>query len=374
MNLYYIENSFKHVNLLRVFIKDNVNIVAIKSIDDLKIEDLLIISNEYHNYDQLVNKVPNNIIIWEDIFKKFYDYSFNRYMSNYDFYYLKYSLKRALEPDTKSLVVGSSYARFGIDESIINEPCINLALASQDMYYACLIGRYVISKNPNIKKVFIGTGYYSFYSDLSLNQGAELMRISDVYYPIFKDMHNCRELPKSQNNILSDNELFDIQQIVDIFCNNLFNQFKHNYFIDIRNRFNLRMNLRGAENRRWFELDDALKKECSYERAQSHNKAIKNLGSYKENKEVLNSFIKFCNEKNVKVCIIAFPSTRFYKELLLREYKESYISALNSIDGVIHFVDFNESDMFTDEDFVDMDHLDKSGAIKITETINDLDL
>lgn len=373
MNLYYIENSFKHVNLLKIFTKSNVNIMAIKNIEGLKSEDLLIISQECTNYEQLVNKLPN-IIIWEDIFKKFYNYSYNKYMLNYDFYYLKYSLKRALESDIKSIVVGSSYARFGIEESIINEPCINLALPSQDIYYACLIGRYVISKNPNIKKIFIGTGYYSFHFDLSLSQGMELMRISDVYYPIFGDMHNCRELPKSQNNILADNELFDVQQIVDVFCNDLFKQFMGNYFIDIRNRFNLRTGLRAAGNRKWLDLGDTLQKECSYERAELHNKLIKYLDSYKENKEILNSFIAFCNERNVKVFVIAFPSTRFYKEHLLKEYGESYMSALNSIDGEMHFIDFNESDIFTDKDFVDMDHLDKSGAIKISETINELNL
>lgn len=373
VNLCYIEKSFNYLNLLKMFVKSNINIIAIKCIEDLKSEDLLIISSEYINHEQLVKKLPN-IIVWESIFEEFYNYCINRYMSNYDFYYLKYSLKKALKSDVESLVVGSSYARFGVEENLLNSQCVNLALSSQDMYYACLIGRYVINKNRNIKRIFIGTGYYSFYSDLSLTKGSELIRISDVYYPIFGDMHNCRELPKSLNTILCDNEIFNIEQIVDVFCNDLFEKFKGEYFIDIRDRFKMKMKLGEIENCKWFELNDILQEKCALERANSHNKAIIHLGSYKENIKTFNSFVSFCNKRNVAVCMIAFPSTRFYEKYLLKEYKESYMSALNSIDGVAHFIDFNDLHMFDDKDFVDMDHLDKSGAIKISEVINNLNL
>lgn len=249
-----------------------------------------------------------------------------------------------------------------------------MALASQDIYYSCLIGRYVINKNTNIKRIFIGTGYYSFNADLSLSKSTELMRISDVYYPIFNDKHNCLDLPKSLKNIFYDNDIFDIRKVVDIFSNNFFNQSEYNYFINNRERRNLRINLKGAEDLNWFELNDDMKKEFSYERAQYHNKLIKYTNTYSENKEILNSFIRYCNERGIEVCMIAFPSTKFYKEYLLKEYKELYMDALNSIDGVIHFIDFNEIDIFTDKDFVDMDHLDKSGAIKVSKVINSLNI
>lgn len=373
MTLCYIEKSFNHLNLLKKFIKNNVNLKAIKCIEDLKSDDLLIISIEYANYEQLVKELPN-ILVWEKIYQQFYNYSIDRYMSNYDFYHLKYSLKKALKPDIESIVVGSSYALFGIEEEILNSPCVNLALASQDIYYATLIAQYVINKNKNIKKVFIGTGYYSFYNDLSLTQGGEIMRIADIYYPIFGDMHNCKELPKSQNTILSEDEIFNIEEIVNIFCNDLFEEVKGKYFTDARDRFKLRMVFRGTWDQKWFELDDILQEESAYERAKSHNKAIMYLDSYKENMNILNSFIYFCNKSKVKVYIMAFPSTPFYKKYLLKDYKESYMSALKSINEDIQFIDFNDLDIFNDKDFVDMDHLDKSGAVKISEFINNFKL
>ena len=121
VNLCYIEKSFTHLHLLREFVRNNVNLIEIKCIEDLKCEDFLIISSEYNNYEELAKKIPN-ILLWENIYKDVYNYSLNRYFSNYDFYHLKYSLKKALKPETESIVVGSSYSLFGIEESMLNIP------------------------------------------------------------------------------------------------------------------------------------------------------------------------------------------------------------------------------------------------------------
>lgn len=373
VNLCYIKNNFKYLNLLKEFVKRSINIKGIKCLQELEREDSLIISSEYPNYEQLVKGFPN-IIVWENTYQKFYDYSVNKCMSNYDFYHLKYSLTKALKPNIESLVVGSSYALFGIEDSILNTPSVNLSLASQDIYYGTLIGQYVINKNKNIKNVFVGSGYYYFYNDLSLTQGGEVMRISDVYYPIFGEVHNCTELPQSQKIILYEDEIFDVEKIVDSFSRTFYEERNGSYFIDGRNRFELRMFLRGAWYQKWIELEDNLQEEAAFERANSHNKAIKYVDSYKENIEILNSFVEFCNERKVNVYMLAFPSTKFYSKYLLQEYKESYLSAIKSIKGELNFIDFNDIDIFENKDFVDMDHLDKSGAIKISEYINNLKL
>lgn len=371
MNLCYIEQSFKYLNLLKEFIKDNITLKAIKSVEELKTEDLFVIDKNHSDYEQLI-KNSSNILILDDIFYKFYEHSVDIYMENYDYYYLKNSLKKAKQSDNEAIVVGSSYALFGFEESMLDIKCVNLALASQDFYYACLIGKNVIGKNNNIKKIFIGTGYYTFYNDLSLTEGYELTRITNVYYPIFGDVHNCKELPQSETTPMWEDDIFDIEKIVNSFCKNFYEVSNNQYFTPKRSRFNSKVELRPTENLSWFELDDDFQEICAYERAISHNKSIRYLASYKENLNILNSFVSFCNERNVEIYMIAFPSTRFYKKYLLKEFKDSYISALKSINGDIKFIDLNEIDIFTDEDFVDMDHLDVSGAIKVSEYINNL--
>ncbi|MFL0166534.1 hypothetical protein ACJDTP_15790 [Clostridium sp. WILCCON 0112] len=371
VNLCYIIKSFSQIDLLRKFVKSNINIIGINSISELKDDYLLVISNKDSDFNEVMNKLTN-ALVWEELYNYFYDYSLDRYMKNYDFYHLKYSLKRALKPDNEAIAVGSSYALFGIEESVLNFPCVNLSLASQDIYYASVIGKYAISQNNNIKKIFIGTGYYSFYNDLSLSQGGELMRLTDVYYPIFKDKHNCKELPGNNSWISFKYEIFDVEQILDFFSNNFFEESGGRYFAGTRDRFKSRIVFGEKKDAKWFELDDSLKEKSAYERADSHNKAIKYIDSYKENINIMNSFVSFCNERNVKVYLLVFPGTKFYKKYLLKEYKESYASALSLISGEIRFIDLDEFCVFDDKDFVDMDHLDEGGAVKVSWIINNL--
>ncbi|WP_242841857.1 hypothetical protein [Clostridium beijerinckii] len=371
VNLCYIIKSFSQIDLLRKFAKSNINIIGINSISELKDDYLLVISNKDSEFNEVMKK-STNAFVWEELYNDFYNYSLERYMANYDFYHLKYSLKRAIKPDNEAIVVGSSYALFGIEESVLNFPCVNLALASQDIYYASVIGKYVISQNNNIKRIFIGTGYYSFYNDLSLSQGGELMRLTDVYYPIFKDKHNCKELPNNNVQSLFKYEIFDVEQVLDFFSNKFFEESNGKYFTETRDRFKSRIVFRETKDGKWFELNDSLKEKSAYERADSHNKAIMYMDSYKENIDIMNSFVSFCNERNVKIYLIAFPGTKFYEKYLLKEYKESYASALSLINGEIRFIDFDEFCAFDDKDFVDMDHLDEGGAVKVSWIINNL--
>ncbi len=74
----------------------------------------------------------------------------------------------------------------------------------------------------------------------------------------------------------------------------------------------------------------------------------------------------------LKSDLLVFPGTKFYKKYLLKEYKESYASALSLISGEIRFIDLDEFCVFDDKDFVDMDHLDESGAVKVSWIINNL--
>jgi hypothetical protein len=367
-----MKKSFNELDLLKKFVKSTVNIIEIERIEDLKKEDYLIISTAYGGYEAPEERLPN-VLIWENIYRDTYNYSINRYRLNYDFYHLKYSLEKALKPEVESIVIGSSYALFGIEENRLNTPCVNLALPSQDMYYACLIGRKVINQNSNIKKIFIGTGYYYFFSDLSLcKQSFELIRLTHVYYPLFKDKHNCKELPKSLIPSLYENEVFDMGKIFEFFGKEFFEKYSGSYFVDTRDRFSMKTAFRGTIENKWFELNDVFKEESAQIRTDFHNKSINYVDSYKENIEILNSFVSLCNDKNIQVYLLVLPSTKAYLKYLFKGFKESYMSALSLINGKINFIDFNDFNMFDDKDFVDMDHLDKEGAIKVSEYINNL--
>lgn len=370
MNICYLKNKFNYISLLKEFIHENINIYSIDTLFYLKQNDILIINREQLNNIQLKN--ISNVLIWEDIFQGFYNYSIEMYIKNYDYYYLKYSLAEAISNTTETIIVGSSYARFGIAENLINKPCVNLSLPSQDIYYSCLIGKYIIDNNSNIKQILIGASYYYFYSDLSSSKGAELSRIKDVYYPLFHEKHNCQQIFSQKQNLIN-HTIFNVEHIVDYICKDLFsNFFNKSYFHDMRDRYKMKQKFDGLENYNWCELTETVKKEFSYHRALVHNKSLKYKNTYLENIKLLDYFLSYCNDKNIEVYILTFPGHHYYNSFLSNKYKNSFVSALESLNGKIHLWDFNDLDIFSDEDFVDTDHFSIKGALKATNIVNQL--
>ena len=97
---------------------------------------------------------------WKDIFSYFETYAIENWIKNYDYYYLQNALKDWERGNYDTLVVGSSYACFGYDDKIESEHTKNLALPSQDLYYALKIIEECKRRTQySIKNIIIGLGY-----------------------------------------------------------------------------------------------------------------------------------------------------------------------------------------------------------------------
>lgn len=82
----YMQKDFKHYELLRSFLKDEITIYCINDLKDesLLSEDRFIITKE----EQLIcNKVKYDVYSWNEIFEKLYSYSMQHYIDNYDYYF-----------------------------------------------------------------------------------------------------------------------------------------------------------------------------------------------------------------------------------------------------------------------------------------------
>jgi hypothetical protein len=64
----------------------------------------------------------------------------------------------------------------------MNAESINLSLPSQDIYYSILIAKEIIENNKNIKKCYLGTGYWTFHFDLSKSIKSTVARIDSNHY------------------------------------------------------------------------------------------------------------------------------------------------------------------------------------------------
>ncbi len=113
---------------------------------------------------------------------------------NFFYTHLKGRLEKGREAcfGNGTLVVGSSHALCGIDESVIPET-VSCSMHSQDIFYDCLCVKEVLGKlmdGCHYDNCFIVMGYYIPFQDLSLSKYSRGAFISRTYYPIFHDAHN----------------------------------------------------------------------------------------------------------------------------------------------------------------------------------------
>lgn len=368
MKVYYIKNESINEHILRMFLRDDICLEELceEEIESAE-EGATVIVSENQKTDLLKGV---SVVVWEKLFVNLYKYVRELYLKNFDYYYLRHNMEKAKKSDTTNLVVGSSYARFGMKEAFFKEKTVNLSLASQDFYYAVKIADTILKTNRAIKNIIIGCGYYSFHSDLSRTKSNELRRISDVYYPIFRDMHHAVLLPPPVSRM--ESEILDMQRIERIISEDLFRERGEAYFLNGGVQEEARLCTWMRKDAFWRELSREEKDEAAIKRTTTHNKTADREATFRENKNLLEAFVKKCNAWNIEVWIVVLPFTKAYMGQLDPLVRGRFIEVLDEIDGMFHSVDFNETDLFTDEDFIDSDHLGESGAYKVSVLMEEI--
>lgn len=363
MIIYVKECSAINVNTIIPWFSKTITIRPLTSIDHITINDVLVISNTDNS---IHNDLSNyNTLIYEEFSEKLSLNIIQEFQNNHDYYYLKDALSDSIRPNISTLISGSSYGAFGIDASLLNN-AVNLSSISQDLYYSLKLIYSACETNPNIKNIVLCMGYYYFFSDLSKAQNPkEIQRISKVYNPLFNDIHNCVLLPPKQN-ILYESKIFDIQTVLNAYTQS---EYIKGFFHQNRPRKNYALKEWDNKNKDWCELSTIEKKEAGRRRATQHNRIIKRESSLQENVYLFNNFLDFCKNKKINLLIVITPSTPYYLNCLLPEYKSTFYDILDQVDGIIHLLDLSDDSSFTDEDFIDTDHLNDKGAQKLTSII-----
>ncbi len=341
--------TFKHI----------INIDTFEYTEEEECGDFLFYNKEYEQNLNFSNY--KNVICFDEWFDKiFKEFLKDKYIVLQDYYYLKYSMQNAIAPDVNSIIVGSSYGKVGIDEKSFKEKTVNLSLLSQDFYYATKIAKQVISQNSHIKKVYLASGYYSFHVDMSLCKYDGIPRVAQVYNRLFNDKHNCENLPNIICNEIKTFDFINVKNLEEVISKYVFKQINNDY-LAFRNNNNKLSNHSEEE-----------KIKIGKERAELHNNLIKYRNTYEENINIINDFNNFCLSKGVIFVLLVFPFTNYYKNYLLPDFEQEYLSALTRMDQEICYLDLNKIDIYNNEDFEDTDHLGISGAIKTSLILNKL--
>lgn len=363
MTVFIKKHPALNVKLVRNILKTDLSIQTITALDKINVSDVIIMSQK----DKSLSKEEMNnynIIFIEDVVGRIQENVWQEISNNYDYYYMKYQLSKAINTQTDTIITGSSYGLFGIKDAMLSN-AVNLSLASQDLYYAVKGIDYVWNINKNIKHIILCASYYYFYSDLSkVSNDFEIQRIAKVYSPIFDDRHNCYLMPP-RKNILYKSDIFDIESVLERTANNFF---ANGYFNDNVPRCNFATKIWQGD-KAWMDLSYEEKATAGKQRALSHNKSLKHINSLLANADLFCRFVQFCKERNISLTMVVSPASKYYVKHIAPQFKEIFYEVANSIDSSLKILDYSNDENFIDEDFNDMDHLSESGAVKLTNAI-----
>ncbi|SCY10024.1 hypothetical protein SAMN02910292_00878 [Lachnospiraceae bacterium XBB2008] len=277
------------------------------------------------------------------------------FLTNYDYYWLKYTLERGSRESADKVLVGHSLPRFGVNDREI-PGLINLAFISQDYYYSARIIERAMEMLPHLTDVVIGTSYYAPFMDLSKakNEG-ERSRITNVYGRYFNDYHNIN----ISETVSPSPEESDSRRIYNSICDD--------YFCDGRDRVIL------AESDWGNDLTEEERFSMAKKRTSYHNSLSKHTESYEENGIILNKLALQCKKSNITLHMIVFPANRYYRQGIDPSLKEMYEKQIASIPEQFRP---KTADLFCEEgfdpvaDYVDTDHLNDEGAAKMSGLLN----
>lgn len=282
----------------------------------------------------------------------------------WDYIYLKKCFVRNSKNKPEVIVLGSSYSIFGYEDDKV----LNLALPSQDIYYALQIAKKCIEDNEKIKKIVLGIGYYTLNCDLSLTKSLdETNRIYDVYNPILNDFHNM----KSENI----NKIYMQQKKRDLILSKVINVYL--YIHSIEKYFNQTTHTRERRSlisgKTWHSIPKD-EKECIAEiRVAAHEKTLNYKATLEENKQKLVEFKEMLGN-SIFLCIFIAPMSEEYVSKMSLEYISASRETVQFLEKTADkFIDLNKKVFYkyVPQDFVDADHLNDYGARKMTKEINE---
>lgn len=293
---------------------------------------------------------------------------------NYDYCYLEAMHEKNRQWGAETIIVGSSHAMNGIKEEYLKGNTINFSVSSQDIYYdflhirkACNEGKY------KIENCIINLGYYMLFQDLSLSKNMNFL-IRKMYEPLFHDSHHMQidDPYDPLQEVIELGKGFFSKELITLLCRewgrNIFME-QGSYYGELRSRReNNGLALKGIE---WSGLSESERQEYARSRASDHNRHYTHKKSRTENGRLIEELAEFLSNRNIRTVFVVFPFTKWYNHFTNPQYKEDIYQLLDTLDLPIEFLDMNELDCFSDNDFLDTDHLNDTGAEKASKVLND---
>lgn len=277
------------------------------------------------------------------------------------------SLKR--RNDIKLLLAGSSYTMCGLLENQMPFPARNVAVDAQDIYYTIKTVRTALEYNPNIQYCILSFAYYLWGNDLSRSTSEyNNKRITEIDYPIFKDLHNFAGFPNFKKHKFVglttplQNYLFLFSILVE--------QYNAAYRVSFENADYFPQ---GRWDCNFQKIDKKLNMLYARKRAESHNKFYKYEETVRENRKLFADFLDEMNRRNIQILLYVPPASEYYQKSIDPQLITNFYSLIKPLQEAYNFklIDLFDSKIFQMGDFADYDHLNNYGAEKLAKRLTD---
>lgn len=298
----------------------------------------ILIASQFNKeiYEQLLNLGVNKKMIFQ----------FSKYLEDKEDY-VNEAIRNVLNcSDTvESLITGISYAKAGFREEKYNKKSVNIAYGSQDLYYDYNLVKFLFEQRSlkRLKEVIIGLSYYSFQYDMSLSS---MNNKVILYYKNIYLSHNVENIETLVDGL---DETIEIAKLI-------FNSNEYKYPI-----FN------------WMNDDNKIDNNAG--KLQANIDCKKDYPrTVEENIEIFKNYLELLRDNNIKPVVVIFPTSKYYMNNFSKRIEDEFNNIINEISKKYKFqyIDYFKSDLFTDSDFDDVSHLNKKGAEKFTEILNEI--
>ncbi|GKX65535.1 nucleoside-diphosphate sugar epimerase/dehydratase [Inconstantimicrobium mannanitabidum] len=302
--------------------------------------DYILIASQYEStiYNQLMElKVTKDKI-----------FMFYQYIDNcYDYVESCIRATAYYSEKIETLVTGISYAQYGFLQmsDVYKRFAFNMANASQDLYYDYNLVKYCL-ENSNLKKVkevLIGLSYYSFQYDMSLSS---LKNKGSLYYKNLRLYHHNESIVEILDSLEISEKI--AQQIIKLVRDGKpsINPVDINYIVN----------------------EEVGKQQSYIDCKKNYPKTVI------ENTQIFKDYLQLLKENNIKPVVVVFPASKYYTKHFLKRIEDEFHKIINEVSKEYEFqyIDYFKSDLFDDDDFRDVTHLNKKGAEKFIKILNDL--
>lgn len=266
-------------------------------------------------------------------------------------------------------ILGNSHANYGVDPEAFDKYAFNLANVNQSIYFDKRILLSQLSDYKNLKFVLISADFHSLYFS---SQG-----VRDVW-----SYYDTGVRYKNKQYILEEisPSLFGYTPkiIISLFKRDVINHLSEradNIVVDFPVQKGVNLNDTIKKGFIGFEGKDlvAFKEYNLQKRADAFNQKVENSNEKVEIEKDLNDFLQILISKNIVPVLFTTPTYIGYNKYLNNEYVNLNETDFERISKKykIPYWNLMNSNLFKIEDFYNGDHLNKKGAFKFGEILND---